>query len=121
MKIVVVGGNLLTQWKVRNEDVTYAVDISPEEWLYLLHHARYVFTNSFHGTAFSINYRKDFYVELSSATNSRLTQITQMLGLSERIVGQAPLSGSAVDYSFAEQVLPEICKASMDYLSDALK
>ena len=41
----------------------------------MLHHARYVFTNSFHGTAFSINYRKDFYVEFSSLTNSRLEPV----------------------------------------------
>lgn len=121
LKIVVVGGNQLKQWKHRNDNIRYAVDICPEEWLYLLHHARYVFTNSFHGTAFSINYRKDFFVELSSLTNSRLTQITQMLGLSGQIVGQAPLSVSGVDYSYAERVLPIICKTSMDYLSDALK
>lgn len=121
LKIVVVGGNLLRQWKARSENVTYAVDIGPEEWLYLLHHARYVFTNSFHGTAFSINYRKDFYVELSSMTNSRLTQITQMLGLTGQIIGQEPVSGTEVDYAYAEQVLPGICRASMDYLLDALK
>ena len=121
LKIVAVGGNLLTQWKHRNENITYAVDISPEEWLYLLHHARYVFTNSFHGTAFSINYRKDFYVELSSMTNSRLIQITQMLGLSGQIVGQEPPTGAAVDYSFTDQILPQFCKTSKDYLSAALR
>jgi len=120
LKIVAVGGNPLTKWKARDEIVTKVIDIGPEEWLYLLHHARYVFTNSFHGTAFSINFRKDFYVELSSLTNSRLTQITQMLGLTGQIVGQMPLSGAAVDYSYAEQVLPEIRKASIDYLSGAL-
>lgn len=121
LKIVVVGGNRLAQRKHRNDNIRYAVDIGPEEWLYLIHHARYIFTNSFHGTAFSINYRKDFYVELPPLISSRLVQITQMLGLSGQIVEQTPLSGAAVDYSFAEQVLPEIRKASVDYLSDALK
>jgi len=121
LKIVVVGGNSLKQWKHRNDNIRYAVDIGPEEWLYLIHHARYVFTNSFHGTAFSINYRKDFYVELPHLIGSRLVQITQMLGLSGQIVGQAPLSGAKVDYSLAEQVIPEIRKTSMDYLSAALK
>lgn len=121
LKVVVVGGNQLKQWKHRNENIQYAVDIGPEEWLYLLHHARYVFTNSFHGTAFSINYRKDFYVELSSLTNSRLTQITQMLGLSGRILGEGSPDGSAVDYSFTDQVLPQIRSASLAYLSGSLK
>lgn len=121
LKIVAVGGNPLTKWKQRDEQVEYAVDIGPEEWLYLLHHARYVVTNSFHGTAFSINYRKDFYVEFSSLTNSRLAQITQTLGLSAQITGKDSFSGAAADYSVTDHVLPQMRKASMDYLSGALK
>lgn len=121
LKIVVVGGNLLKQWNRQDEQIRYAVDIGPEEWLYLIHHARYVFTNSFHGTAFSINYRKDFYVEFSSLTNSRLEQITQTLGLCGQIVGEAPLTGAAADYTTADQVLLKIREESMNYLSHALE
>lgn len=120
LKIVVVGGSPLKRWKHNNEDIQYAVDIGPQEWLYLLHHARYVFTNSFHGTAFSINYHKDFFVEFSSLTNSRLEQITRTLGLCSQIVEEEPLCDTAVDYSVADQVLPQIRKASLDYLTDAL-
>lgn len=120
MKLIVVGGNPLKVRLAKNENIQYAVDIGPEEWLYLVHHARYVVTNSFHGTAFSINYRKDFYVEFSSLTNSRLAQITQTLGLSAQITGEKPLSGETVDYSVTDQVLPQMRKASMDYLSCAL-
>ena len=121
LKIVAVGGNLLKQWKQKDELIRYAVDIGPEQWLYLLHHARYVFTNSFHGTAFSINYRKDFYVEFSSLTNSRLEQITRTLDLCGQIVGEEPLDGAAVDYTVADRVLPQMREASLDYLSCALK
>ena len=121
LKIVVVGGNPMKRWKHKNEDIQYAVDIGPQEWLHLLHHARYVFTNSFHGTAFSINYHKDFFVELPPLISSRLTQITQTLGLSGRILGEGNPDGSAVDYSFADQVLPQIRSTSMDYLTDALQ
>ena len=121
LKIVVVGGNPLKKWKNRDSRVTYAVDIGPEEWLYLVHHARYVVTNSFHGTAFSVNYRKDFYVEFSSLTKSRLTQITQALGLCAQVTGEKPLNGEPVDYSTADRVLPLMREASMDYLSNALK
>ena len=121
LKIVVVGGNVLKQWLEKDEKIQYAVDIGPEEWLYLLHHARYVFTNSFHGTAFSINYHKDFYVEFSSLTNSRLEQITQTLGLTGQIVGDEPLSGAAVDYHNADRVLTQMRKESIAYLANALK
>lgn len=121
LKIVVVGGNWLKQWKRLDDQIRYAVDIGPEEWLYLVHHARYVFTNSFHGTAFSINYRKDFYVEFSSLTNSRLEQITRTLELRDQIVGEAPLTGAAVDYTVADRVLPKMREASISYLAHALK
>ena len=33
---------------------------TPEQWLYLIHHADYVVTNSFHGVALSIVYRRPF-------------------------------------------------------------
>ena len=122
MKIVVAGGNFLKNLKNRDPMVEYAVDISPQEWLYLLHHANYVVTNSFHGTAFSINFRKDFYVEFSSHTNSRLANIVQMLGLEERVVknGEIIVPTSA-DYRKTDLVLPELYRQSMTYLTEALR
>lgn len=121
MKLVVVGGNPIKANFSKDANIKYAVDIAPGEWLYLLRHARYVVTNSFHGTAFSVNYRKDFYVEFSSLTNSRLVQITQALGLTGRIVGEAALEPTAVDYTVTDRVLPQMRKASLDYLMKALK
>lgn len=122
MKVVVVGGNFLKTLRNRDPMIEYAVDISPEEWLYLVHHARYVVTNSFHGTAFSINYRKDFYVEFSSRTNSRLAQIVGMLGLDARVVrDEVELGGESVDYTLTEAKLPEMRDASMRFLKDALQ
>lgn len=121
MKLVAVGGNPIKARLKKEENICYAVDIAPGQWLHLLHHARYVVTNSFHGTAFSVNFRKDFYVELSSLTNSRLAQITQALGLTERIAGEAPLEPTAVDYSVTDRMLPQMRQASMDYLTEALK
>ena len=121
MKIVVVGGNAIKVMRNRDPMVAYAVDASPAEWLYLIRHARYVVTNSFHGTAFSAIYRKDFYVELSSTTNTRLSHITDMLGLRDRIVsGGLCDGGTACDYAKAEEVLPTLQAASLAYLHQAL-
>lgn len=121
MKLVVVGGNPIKAALRKEENVEYAVDIGPDQWLYLLRHARYVVTNSFHGTVFSIIFSRDFYVELSSLTNSRLAQITQALGLTDRIVGEKPLEATAVDYTVTNQLLPQMRRASMDYLKEALE
>lgn len=117
MKLVVIGGNAL---KKKIDGVEYAVDIGPAQWLYLMHHARYVVTNSFHGTAFSIHFRRDFYLDLSARTNSRLEHIAKALGLEDRIV-KGPLEPSVTDYTVAERVLPEMRKASWAYLEQALQ
>lgn len=121
LRIIVVGGNAVRKMMNRDPMLDYAVDVSPSEWLYLIHHARYVVTNSFHGTAFSINYRKDFYVEFSSPANSRLEHITNMLGLQSRIVGAGMADYSEnCDYSATEERLSVLCSESMGYLTNAL-
>ena len=121
LRIVIVGGNAVKRLKNKDPMLSYAVDVSPEEWLYLMHHARYVVTNSFHGTAFSIIYRKDFYVEFSSKTNSRLSHITEMLGLQDRVVSDGICTKvSNCDYTETETKLPDISSASFRYLKNAL-
>lgn len=121
LKILRIGSNMISRHFKGNDTVTYVCDISPDEWLYLLHHARYVVTNSFHGTAFAINYRKDFFVEFSSLTNSRLSNIVNLLGLEDQVVkkerSELPLT---TDYSWAEKVLPELKAESLCFLQEAL-
>ena len=122
MKIVIIGGNAIKKMQNRDPMMQFAVDVSPAEWLYLIHHAHYVVTNSFHGTAFSIIYRKNFYVEFSSDTNSRLAHITEMLGLQDRVVKNGMCDDDLqCDYSVAESKLPALCLDSMRYLEDALR
>lgn len=121
LKLIIVGGNSVQKQKNKNRMIDYAVDISPEEWLYLIHHAKYVVTNSFHGTAFSVNFRKDFYLECSSYTNSRLEHITKALGLCDRILSKdTEIEPSHVDYGRTDEVLPELIGESMGYLENSL-
>ena len=122
LKVLVVGGNWLSNIKHYNPTVEYAIDIGPEQWLYLLHNADYVVTNSFHGTAFSINYRKNFFVEFSSSTNSRLEQIVKTFGLEKQIVGQQlEQCMGETDYSLTEVTLDTLRKESIAFLENALK
>lgn len=63
---------------------------SPEQWVAHLAKSKYVVTNSFHGTVFSILFRKPFLtVELPgsrAALNERSRSLLQALGLEERMV-----------------------------------
>lgn len=120
-KIVIIGGNFLKRYKNKDCRVTYAPDLSPEEWLYVIHHADYVVTNSFHGTAFSIHYQKDFYVEFSSDTNSRLEEIIQLCALEDRVIDHVNLQCSTpIDYASVECRLAQRREQSLAFLQNAI-
>ena len=51
-----------------------------------LSHADYVVTDSFHGTAFSINFSRQFICFPAPKYNSRLESILRVTGLSERLI-----------------------------------
>lgn len=118
LKILRIGRSV----KSKDTDrVKYLFDVSPQELLFLLHHAKYVVTNSFHGTAFAINYRKNFFVELSSATNSRLSQIVRTFGLEEQVVREAgAVLRDTTDYKKTEELLPALRDHSLRFLREAL-
>lgn len=58
----------------------------PAEFLYILHHAEFVLTNSFHGTVFSILYRRDFATIPHSTRGSRMKDLLSEFGMSDRLI-----------------------------------
>ena len=58
----------------------------PKEFLGLFENATFVVTSSFHGTVFSIINKKPFVSTLYKSTSSRVTELLDNLGLSERII-----------------------------------
>lgn len=92
--------------------------ISPEEWVGAFMNASYVVTNSFHGTAFSINFNKNFNAEVSSgiaARGNRITDLLDLLGLSDRLINDGENSTDIV-YDDVNKVICEERKKSEDYL-----
>ena len=60
---------------------------SIELWLSYFRDAAYVITDSFHGTAFSINYNKEFFVFLNGQRgNSRFVSLLSLFNLKDRVV-----------------------------------
>lgn len=111
--------------------VSTILDAGPREFLGLFRDAAFVCTNSFHGTVFSINNKKDFFSFSSSehkekAVNSRLYNILDILGLTERMLTQDParaaeeLYKQKIDYTAVDRLLQEERKKSLEYLSEAL-
>ena len=121
--LIIVEGNLLTRLRNKDRRIQYALDISPEEWLGLLHHAECVVTNSFHGAAFSIHYQKDFYLECSSAkANSRLEQLAAFCGLENRVIRDGcDGPDTHIDYDNVEARIAPAIQASLDYLKQSIR
>lgn len=97
---------------------------SPQEFLGLIKCAEFVITNSFHGTAFSIIYRKNFFTFLNkNDRNSRLESITQILGLKNQLKkGKCTLPEElTVDYTQTELQLAILRNHSLSFLKNALK
>lgn len=70
-------------YPVRGLRYTYPPSI--EEWIQRIGGARYVITDSFHGTVFSILYKRDFVVITNNnGRDSRLHDLLKNLGLEER-------------------------------------
>lgn len=119
LKVVFIGGNPIKQLK--NKQMEYAYDLSPGQLLYLIHHARYVVTNSFHGMAFSIHYKRDFFLELPSVANSRLQQLVEATGLQDRVIGpDCAAVDSPVDYDRVYQRIEPERERSLNYLKEAI-
>ena len=62
-------------------------DLSPGEWLYMIHQAQYVITNSFHCFVLASIYKKKCIILPCGQTNmERLEEYAQNTGLLERII-----------------------------------
>lgn len=121
LKVVMVGGNPVAAAKNKDPMLSYAMDVGPEQWLYLIHHARYVFTNSFHGTAFSVLFERDVYVQVPNHNGSRLRQVLESFGMESREVREGEeLTESAVDYEKVRKLFAELKDKSLTYLKNAL-
>ncbi len=109
---------------LRNEsDIVYS-DLSPQEWLYLFKNAAFVYTDSFHGLAFSLIFRKQFlayYVE--KMRSSRFIDTASRLGLHDHILDSnmnTNIAVKEVDYASVGSKIDKMIEDSKRYIDRAL-
>lgn len=97
---------------------------SPGDFLSLMYYADYVITNSFHGTAFSINLNKQFSVFMPAAFGTRINSIIELCGLQQRIVtDNYSLSNveQIINYDKVNKILDIEREKSLNYLKQAFE
>ena len=104
--------------------ITNLFHVSPGLWLRLFLNASYVVTNSFHGTAFSINFNIPFWVELlpePSKVNSRIIDLLKTTNLDQRIITDETDPLAEVDFSHSNEILKIEKDKSLSFLSGVIE
>ena len=95
-----------------------------EEFLGLLKNAYYVVTNSFHGTCFSILFKRNFVSVSIESTGSRARNLLESLGLNNRIIhdsSEISRIEEDIDYIEVELKLSVLRKDSTQYLERIIR
>ncbi len=102
------------------------VSIGPLGWLSYFNHAKYIVTNTFHGTLFSIIFHKNFCTINRPAISTKIEFILNQCKLENRVINREDDSVMDVlntnpDYELADKVIHELQEDSKKFLLHALK
>lgn len=106
-------------------------NVGPAEFLQLVRNAKYVMTDSFHASVFSLQFHRNFYVfdrfenGIGNSTTSRIDSLLGKVGLMDRKIRHdaslADLDGvGVIDYHNVDLKLSEFRKTSQEYLSSII-
>lgn len=110
------------------ENIEVKRDVDLHEWLWYYKNAEAVITDSFHGTIFSIIFRKPFLAKINEMRGGqRFVSLLEPIGLSDRLcrnfeeLANRSRTLYETDYSEAEKKLNKIVTFSRQWLLDAIK
>ena len=111
--------------KHKNDNSFINIRVSPQKFLGYFLKARYIVTNSFHGLAFSINFNKQFVVDLScntSNTNSRLENLLDLTNLKDRLIDNIGTNyDKPIDWDNVNKIIEQEREKSINYLKEIIK
>ena len=94
----------------------------PLSFIYLIRNAQFIISNSFHATAFSIIFRKNFVVfNRNESINTRMKDLLLMFGLEERIVTKNNSINISVDYKQVNENIENKIQESKKYIETVLE
>lgn len=100
---------------LKKDGINYVVAPTVEEFVGYFKNAEYVVTNSFHGTAFSVIFRKNLFVEFKNkhGRNIRSEGLLNSLGINREIIDgnadETPIDWTAVDKKLSAQREASLC------------
>lgn len=112
----------------KDRGINNILDAGPSEFLSLFYNAEYIITNSFHGTAFSVNFNKPFFTVVSSTkkNNARMQSLLELMNLKDRLIYDniniktIDISTQKLDFQNSNIKLEKIQKDSITFLANSL-
>ena len=122
LKMYVVAGSYPVNAEKYGFDKIYAL-ATTETFLRLMIGAEFVVASSFHGTAFALNFNKDFITIAANKFNIRMESLIKQFDISHRIVNDEYVEVSdlpPIDYSTVNKKLTVERARSEEYLKNAI-
>lgn len=118
LKTVLVKNNNLKQLMV-DSTVNNA---TPYDFVNMISNARFVLTDSFHGTAFSINFNREFLSIINEKNPERVRTLCIELGLEDRLISNTEeiCKLKKINYSSVNMKLEKLRKSSVAWLKNAM-
>ena len=98
--------------------------VDPVSFLNAIYHADYIVTNSFHGTAFSLIFEKDFLTFAHSARGERMRSLLRELELDENLAecdAKIPFEIRHIAYRQVNLRLQKMRQRSLDFIERAFE
>lgn len=95
-----------------------------EDFLALIDNAEVVITDSFHATAFSINFNTDFVIVYPDKFSTRLQSILELTNLEDRVAkneNDLKIYDKKIDFEKINNIMKQEIKKSWDWLENALE
>ena len=106
--------------KDADETIRFAV---PGDVLSLIYYADVVVTNSFHGTAFSINLNKQFWTYMPSSFSTRIQSILEKCSLNDRLLSDVIKNSQIserIDFTYTNAIIEGERVKALEFLNKAL-
>lgn len=108
--------------KSRHSTHTQLTSLGPKEFLNCFQYANIIFTNSFHGTAFSIIMEKEFYSVDNKNGGSRIVNLLCKAELENRLISEYNEidNNTSIEYNIVKTKIQSYVDDSKKFLQDAL-
>ena len=107
------------------KSIEFMMHCSPNDFLSWIYNAKYVVTNSFHATAFSLIFNKKFFVECEGTKNyynNRVKNVLDLFERADRIIDGKGIKDfeEEIDYEITNEKISNEREKSISYLNSII-